>query len=78
MKLGSVNIETNDDGTYQVNCSFVKNSGRWCEDGPFRYSAKSLDDVLSKIKDAQKKISGLDEKSKKKNSNRSVEDFIKT
>jgi hypothetical protein len=75
MKLGRINIQPNDDGSYQVECDVVKDSGQW-SDKRISYSAKSIDDIVPKIKDAQTKISGMKEKPKKKGPNRSVEKYI--
>lgn len=76
MKLGSVRIEANDDGTWQVSCEIVKDDGRWYDGKNLKYSANSLDDIVGKIKEAQKEAGGMKEKPKKKGPDRSVGKFI--
>ena len=76
MKLGSARIEANDDDTYQVSCEIVKDDGSYFDGKSLKYSAKSIDDIVPKIRDAQKKIGGMKEKSKKNSPDRSVEKFI--
>jgi hypothetical protein len=53
----------------------VKDNNQW-SDRSISYSAKSIDDIVPKIKDAQTKISGMKEKPKKKGPDRSVETYI--
>jgi len=78
MKMGTIRIEPNDDGTYQVECTVMKDNGQWYDGGRISYSAKSIDDIPSKIKEGQKKISGMKDKPKKKGPDRSVEEFVGT
>lgn len=78
MKIRRINIEPNDDGTYQVECEACKDNGQWYDGGELKYSAKSIDDIVTKIKEAEKKISGMQEKKGKRIPDRSVEKYIET
>jgi hypothetical protein len=78
MKMGAIRIEANDDGTYQVEVD-SKNENR--EAMPdykcYKYSAANLEEVITKIKEAQEKIGGMkEEKKDKKSRDKSLTGFM--
>lgn len=74
MKMGTIRIEPNDDGTFQVNVDARESNGDFSHK-EIKLSATSLEDVSAKIKEAQKKIEGLKDK-KKEGKDNSTKAFL--
>ncbi len=64
MKLKKIEIELNDDGTFQVECYPENNEMIYCGKR-LTYSAKNIDEALSKIGDAKKEFEGMKVEKKK-------------
>jgi len=77
MKLKSIRIEINDDGTFQVEC--FPESSMMCCGKTLKYSAKTIDEALSKIDIAKKEFEGMksdDKEDKGNGKNDVVKEFM--
>jgi hypothetical protein len=75
MKLKKIEIETNDDGTFQVEC-YSEGKGMMCCGEKLTYSAKNIEDALSKIDEAKKEFEGMKGEKPKEEKKDVVKEFM--
>jgi hypothetical protein len=75
MKIKRIDIEVNDDGTFQIEvCQQDGENGEYLGNKCLKYSASSLEECVTKIKEAQN--SKVDMKKEKRKPDKTMKGFL--